>query len=760
MKTKSTILSVAIIFLFSCTDKYEITVSEHKYDLVFNDLADKWDEAMPLGNATIGSLVWQKDKNLRISIDRSDLWDLRHSKELSGDDFSFRWLYEHVMNGDYRPVQERFDVPYNKYPGPTKIPGAGLELPLKDLGEIEQIRLYRRQAVCEIKWKNGTRLTCFVHANEPLGWFVFDNYNHTGLPRLIAPMYGKENQDQLEDQSMHSLHKLGYEQGVIEKTGEDKWVYVQKGWGDFSYSSALKIKQTGNRLIGVWSITSSLVNDNASEIVDIAMKKGVDTYYKSHIGWWNTFYSKSSINIPDKTIERQYYDEVYKIGCIARSHTYPISLQAVWTADNGSLPPWKGDFHHDLNTQLSYWPFYTGNYLDEGYGYLHTLWNQKDINKEYTKAYFGTEGLNVPGVCTLLGQPMGGWCQYSLGPTVSAWLGQHFYLHWKYSRDRDFLKERAYPYLKEIATYLEQFTVTENGIRTLPLSSSPEYNNNSIHAWFKEMTNFDRALVRFAFHAAAELAAELKLEEESAHWSALEKELPAFDLDDTGGLTIAVGHPYQQSHRHFSHLLAIHPLGLIDKSNGETDSKIIDVSIASLDKYGSDWWTGYSYSWAGNMKARAFDGEGAAEALRIFAGCFCLRNGFHVNGDQSGTGKSKYKYRPFTLEGNMAFASGVQEMLLQSHTGIIRIFPAVPASWKNTSFDKLRAIGAFVISAEQKEGIVTKLDILSEKGGVLRLAIPFENTYIINGKKKNNQAKNQIVEINTTPGERITFSSE
>ena len=98
---------------------------------------------------------------------------------------------------------------------------------------------------------------------------------------------------------------------------------------------------------------------------------------------------------------------MYKFGSASRSYSSPISLQAVWTADNGLLPPWKGDYHHDLNTQLSYWPAYTGNHLDEGLGYINTLWNQRDTYKEYTRTYFGTEGMNVPGVCTLDGKPLG-----------------------------------------------------------------------------------------------------------------------------------------------------------------------------------------------------------------------------------------------------------------------------------------------------------------------------------------------------------------
>ena len=130
------------------------------------------------------------------------------------------------------------------------------------------------------------------------------------------------------------------------------------------------------------------------------------------------------------------------------------------------------------------------------------------------------------------------------------------------------------------------------------------------------------------------------------------------------------------------------------------------------------------------MKERAFDGEGAYNALRTFADCFCLANTFHANGDQSGTGKSKFTYRPFTLEGNFAFAAGVQEMLLQSHTDTIRVFPAVPKAWKNIKFDHLRARGAFLVSAEKKDGKVVSVKILSEKGKRLLMVSPFTGKVI------------------------------
>lgn len=443
------------------------------------------------------------------------------------------------------------------------------------------------------------------------------------------------------------------------------------------------------------------------------------------MNYWNTYWKASSISIPDSLLQRQYDNEMYKFGSASRENSSPISLQAVWTADNGKLPPWKGDYHHDLNTQLSYWPAYIGNHLQEELGYLNTLWNQREVYKKYTKQYFECEGMNIPGVCTLTGEPMGGWIQYSMSPSVSAWLSQHFYQHWKYSADSTFLKERAYPFTKDVVTFLEQLSsVDKQGVRRLPISSSPEMFDNSIQAWFKDMTNYDLSLMKFAFKVASEMAADLQLNDEAAHWKEVGEELPALDVDKEGALTIAKGFPYKDSHRHFSHALAIHPLGLIDYSQGEESKKIINATIQRLQEVGPDWWCGYSYSWFGNMKARAFDGEGAAQELKTFAECFCLPNTFHANGDQTKSGKSKYTYRPFTLEGNFAFAAGIQEMLMQSHTGVIRIFPAVPASWQDVSFQDLRAMGAFLVSAEQKGGNVEQITIYPEQGGICRIALP------------------------------------
>ncbi|MGZ5453924.1 MAG: glycosyl hydrolase family 95 catalytic domain-containing protein, partial [Candidatus Aminicenantales bacterium] len=268
----------------------------------------------------------------------------------------------------------------------------------------------------------------------------------------------------------------------------------------------------------------------------------------------------------------------------------------------------------------------------------------------------------------------------------------------------------------------------------------------------------DLALIRWLYGAAAIMADELGLVEEGKRWRTSVGEWPGLALaEDDGRLLVAPGYPLQESHRHFSHLMAIHPLGLVDWSGGEADQRTIRASLAELDRLGPDGWCGYSYSWLGNMAARARDGERAAQALRTFAECFCLPNSFHANGDQTKSGKSKMTYRPFTLEGNFAFAAGIQEMLLQSHTGVIRVFPAVPATWRDVSFDSLRAEGGFLVSAGKKDGKLVEVRIRSENGGQLRLENPFpggayETSGAATGGVRN---AGPIVEADMRPGEEI-----
>ena len=659
-------------------------------------------------------------------------------------------------------MQKAFDDPYSDLPAPSKIPGGALEFDVTSLGEVKNVELDIETATCIVEWKNGARLTTFVHATEPIGWYKFENISSPIKISLVSPAYNRENKEAATSQSRNDLNQLGYEQGKIEKNS-NSITYNQKGWGKFAYQISTQWEETNTSLIGTWSISSENsgweMTPKAKDLVLKEIVSGMKASYDSHVDWWLKYWSKSSVNIPDSLLQKQYYLEMYKFGSAARSDTPPISLQAVWTADHGKLPPWKGDFHHDLNTQLSYWPAYTGNYLNLEEGFVNWLWKYRHVFKKYTKDFFGVDGMNVPGVTTLEGEPMGGWAQYSFSPTVASWLGHHFYMHWVYSMDRDFLKERAYPWLKDIAIYLDQISQkTDTGKRKLPISSSPEIRDNSRDAWFSETTNYDLALIRWTYEKATELALELGLEDEANNWKLILSEWPDFAIDENTGLKFAPDLPYEESHRHFSHLMAYHPLELIDFSKGETDKQIIQKTLKNLEDNGTDYWTGYSFSWQANLYARAFKGKKAAEALRIFAECFCLKNSFHANGDQCKAGHSNFTYRPFTLEGNFAFASAIQEMLMQSHTGVVKVFPAIPSDWKDVGFEKLRARGAFLVSAAMQNGLVNEVEIYSEKGGKFVLSNPFENLKFESSKKS--ITSNELIIIEFIKGERVILKAQ
>ena len=159
------------------------------------------------------------------------------------------------------------------------------------------------------------------------------------------------------------------------------------------------------------------------------------------------------------------------------------------------------------------------------------------------------------------------------------------------------------------------------------------------------------------------------------------------------------------------------------------------------------------------LYARAKEADNAIKQLQIFAANFCSSNSFHLNGDQKGGQYSSFTYRPFTLEGNFAFAQGVHELLLQNHDDVIEIFPAVPDSWKNISFKTLRAEGAFLISAKKDNGVADEVEIFSGQGGILKIKLPFR-TWIVKGANRSSiSVHDSIAEMKTAKGQTIIFKN-
>ncbi|MEP7257645.1 MAG: glycoside hydrolase N-terminal domain-containing protein [Flavitalea sp.] len=693
-------------------------------NLSFSQLATQWDEAIPLGNGMIGALIWQKEDKLRLSLDRADIWDERQALDIGKH--NFKWVQEQVRKKQVSAIHQWSDVPYEDIAYPTKLPAAAIEFDLGVLGKQISNELDISRAVNTVRFDNGIEFKCIIYASKNQGYFEFSNMGSANIePALKVPAYQSDVQKGLANSVEGlSLEKLGYAQGIITRT-KNTILYHQPTYAHHYYEVMVAWKDDiAGKVTGSWTLT---VDQAAVLPIGLSVSETTDAWEKHEL-WWNDFWKQSSVSVPDKQIEKQYYLDMYKFGAAGRKGSPAITLQAVWTADNGNLPPWKGDFHNDLNTQLSYWPAYTANHLREAESFTDWLWKTRKVNMEYTRKYFGVEGLNVPGVATLNGYPMGGWIQYSLSATVSAWTAQHFYWQWKYSMDKHFLEQEAYPYIEAAALYLKNITVLKNGKRSLPLSASPEYNNNAINAWFHQWTNYDLTLAKFLFTAAAEVNEALGKKNESSGWLSVLNQLPDFNTNETG-LTVAPGEDLAYSHRHMSPYMSIYPMALLDVNRAK-DKEIIERSLQHIEKMGTREWVGYSFSWAAILYARAYHADSAVAYLTRFASNFCSVNSFHLNGDQKSGQYSSYTYRPFTLEGNFAFAQGVHELLLQSRGGYVEVFPAVPESWRDVSFHQLRAEGAWLIDGEKKNGVVEKITVQSEKGGVLKIKLPAGNWYL------------------------------
>lgn len=731
------ILSCLLLFCTCCSTYAQ----QQNYGLCFNAIPTRWDEGIPLGNGWLGVMVWQKDNKLRLSLDRNDLWDDRPMADI--DQLTFGRVKQQVVLKKYAPVQRIGDDPYSKYPAPSKIPGAAIEFDIQQLGKVVKDSLDIAKAINTITFVSGVRFVTYVHATLKAGFFCFEGIKTDVVPSLISPVYFLADGEK-GDRSQNSLTRLGYPKATFTYQ-PGQIIFHQPTYGKNYYEVQVSWKKRGNKIEGSWTIT------NGHPVAAMSEKS---TTMALHLKWWKSYWGRSSVSLPDQVLDRQYKLDMYKFGCVARSTTSPISLQAIWTVDNGSLPPWKGDLHHDLNTQMSYWPGYTANHLDLTASLTNWLWKVKEENRNWTKKYFNVDGLNVPGVSTISGKPMGGWIQYAMSPTTSAWLAHHFYLQWKYSMDDYFLKKRCYPYLAEVEKYLRNIMIgdRQNGLYQLPLSSSPEYNNNNLNAWFHKGTNNDLSLIHNLYLKFGEAARSNNLSYDEI--LKREKEIAPLDFNKNG-LTIAPGIDLGFSHRHMSHLMAIYPLCLFNRNNPE-EMEVMDHSMKRLEEIGTKEWYGFSFPWVAAIYAQMGRGDSAVVNLKKFAKNFCSSNSFNLNGDQKGGQYSAFTDRAFTLESNFGFAEGVHQLLLQSEHGYLDVFPAIPQKWGNVSFTNLRGQGAFLISAKRVNGSVSYIRVFSEKGGLCRIKIPFTSFKTVGiSMNKIRKVVNGILEFQTSVGQTI-----
>lgn len=681
-----------------------------------------WDEAIPLGNGSMGLLLWGSNATLRLSLDRGDLWDERPSKAFQAvkSRFNYETMKRLVSENKMDEFNDVFDSNYDYNGPPTKLPAGRVEITLGEGQSLDSFELNLANAEGVAQTKAGDRARFFVSATDVL------------QPVALAMIPGPDVKE-IKLRSPESVKLLGYPPATKGQGTNECW-FEQAAADGFSYAVWVGWRHLENGTLLAVSVATSREGKSPREVarqrVEAALLDGYEKRLAGHVDWWRKFWERSSLSIPETHILQQYYTVRYFYGAASRQGAPPMPLQGVWSADAGTLPPWKGDYHNDLNTQMTYLAYRTSGDFEEGACLLDYLWNLLPAFRKFAADFYKAPGAAVPGVMSLSGQPLGGWGQYSLSPTMGAWNAHLFYLHWRQTGDSAFLRDRAYPFCKEIGECLRSLLKSDDRfVLKLPLSSSPEIFDNSRQAFLKPNSNYDLASMKMLFLALAEMAAALDDSTASAYWSATATQLGRFAMRDDGTLLLDETTPLPGSHRHLSNLMALHPFNLITIDGSPDDQQTIRASLADWEKAGTSAWCGYSFSWMACMRARVGESEAALRNLDIYTRAFILRNGFHANGDQSGSGWSTFTYRPFTLEGNFLAMEAVHEMLLQSWSptpgvnspGIIRIFPSTPWRWHNAAFTDLRAENGHRVSARRENNATTWFRIVAGQEGVVKI---------------------------------------
>ena len=680
-------------------------------DLVNIGATDRWDEGLPLGNGRTGSLVYGS-KPLKITVDRTDLWDLRPNEVTLEKGFNFKNLVKLSLSGKDEDRKERdrlFEDIFMGKPYPSKITAGHIGLWFGISAENVRYTLDIDSSIVKIYADNRLIAEVFVFDEPNAGVIrLYENAEiNLHVPAYLSgkPECGSGIGDNADKMS------LGYPKAKFFEKDGFKW-YEQNTHTDYSFG--IVTYRAGDEIYYTLATTDDDKDyiGYAEKILTNAAEKGFDKLFDEHKKSRKKYRAKSSVKTGDKLIDETYKKSWYLFKCCSKKGGYPMPLQGVWTADNDCLPPWKGDYHHDTNTELSYQAYLKANRLEEGEAFIDYLWRLKPAYERFAKEFFGVNGLLLPSCSTLDGKAMGGWAQYSLSPTMTIWAAQSFDEYYLYTGDEKFLKNRAYPFFKKVGQAIKGLLTEKNGKLYLPVSSSPEIFDNARKAYLEPNSNFDLSLLIYLFKTLKCYAE--KLGENAEEYEEILGKLDDLAIDDSGVVMLDKTQYLPESHRHFSHVMCLYPLHLINYDTDE-HKKIYENTIKNLEILGTGYWVGFSFPMSAQIYAMAKNGNAAAERLGQFCKGFVAENGFHLNGDFKHYGYTQWHYRPFTLESLFGFADALHEMLLQDHQGFIELFPAIPDEWKRgtVEFKNLRSRGGLLVSATLKRGELSLLTIKS-----------------------------------------------
>ncbi len=476
-------------------------------------------------------------------------------------------------------------------------------------------------------------------------------------------------------------------------------------------------------------------NKLAVDYLRAALKKNYAQLESAHIKDFQKYFNRVVVSLTDKpapalptdqrlaayktgaadpSLEEMYFQfGRYLLICSSRPGGIPANLQGIW---NQLLrPSWRSNYTTNINLQMNYWLALQCNLEEMNLPLIEQI-KKMAHNGTYTaKNYYNMKGWAVHHNSDMWAQtnPVGEgggdpkWANWSLG---SPWLSQHLFEHYRFTGDKKYLKDVAYPLMKGAADFCIDWLVEKDGKLLTAPSTSPEnvyLHPNGFKGTVTIASAMDMEIIWDLFTNLIEASDILGIDKD---YAAILKEkrsrLNPLKIGKEGNLVEWYDDWKDEDplHRHISHAFALHPgrqiSPLLDKKYSDAITKTLEVR--------GDGGTGWSKAWKINFWARLLDGDHAYKMYQELLKTSTMNNLFDT-------------HPPFQIDGNFGATAGIAEMLVQSHLSAIQLLPALPAAWRDGHVKGLIARGNFEIEIWWEEGRMSKAIITSKKGGVCKL---------------------------------------